>query len=126
MHGYPHTSTLAKCRKTHGGCRRCRVIATLAKERVLPPFNSFFSSLCSPWAAFSSCLANRLRNLKRDAAIEMDCGVFAFGFGYLENRQLPVASPPIQFYISYTYIYQFIAFFEGVAASCVYLACQWV
>jgi len=33
---------------------------------------------------------------------------------------------PIQFYISYTYIYQFIAFFEGVAASCVYLACQWV
>jgi len=33
MHGYPHTSKLAKCRKTHGGCRRCRVIAT---ARVAP------------------------------------------------------------------------------------------
>jgi len=62
-----------------------------------------------------------LRNLKRDAAIEMDCGVFAFGFGYLENRQLPVASPPIQFYISYTYIYQFIAFFRGSCSQlCVF------
>jgi len=87
---------------------------------VLPPFNSFFSLLCSPWAAFSSCLANRLRNLKRDAAIEMDCGVFAFGFGYLENRQLPVASPHPVLYIIYVHLPVY-RFFRGSCSQlCVF------
>lgn len=100
------------------------------ETRASPHLTPFFYTFCSPWAAFSSCLANRLRNLKRDAAIEMDCGVFAFGFGYLENRQLPVASPqsPIQFYTR-TRLVASISLFSRELRSlwpAVFLACQWV